>query len=305
MHEETNFDHSDQNATELYELSPYELTIWCILYTTIALLAIAGNSLVLYVTLFRLRVRTITTYFIINLGLADLLTAVFAIPFKFQAALFQCLPTYAEEDWWKFYNVYLTIMHYFIPMIILDGAYMMIAIKLCTTTTLKTEGRMEQKNIISDVSNRKLMKMLIIVVACFSLCWFPLEIYLLLNELKPEVNKWKYINITFFCAHWLAMSNSCINVFIYGKFNRKYNYEFRRIFRIIKYRENPEKDDRTSKSILEESNDRKIIENSWPTTKSKYRNNENAPFHSETLQAVLSDSQQEEIDHLNQKIVDI
>ena len=28
--------------------------------------------------------------------------------------------------------------------------------------------------------------------------------------------RWKYINIMFFVFHWLAMSNSCYNPFIYG-----------------------------------------------------------------------------------------
>uniref|UniRef100_A0A1I7WMB5 G_PROTEIN_RECEP_F1_2 domain-containing protein n=1 Tax=Heterorhabditis bacteriophora TaxID=37862 RepID=A0A1I7WMB5_HETBA len=191
--------------------------IWCLLYAVIALFAVVGNSLVIYVTIIKLRPRSITTYFIINLGFADLLTGVFAIPFKFQAALFQewflphslcqivpyaetvslsvsvftltasamhefrtvffskqgrlncsnarslvlliwavaavvslphglfhkvyaikepnnvtimqCRPVYAEESWWKIYNIYLTIIHYFVPMLILDTAYTMIAFK--------------------------------------------------------------------------------------------------------------------------------------------------------------------------------
>ncbi|VDP15713.1 unnamed protein product [Heligmosomoides polygyrus] len=291
---------SDEEDVELYELSLCELIFWCILYAVIALLAVIGNSLVIFITLMRLstfveemvkhmikiercllcRTRAVTTYFIINLAFADLLTGIFAIPFKFQAALFQewflpsslcqivpyaetvslsvsvftltasavhefrttffpkhgrmnsgharslvlviwlvaavvslphglfhrvyliqdgdiiiaqCRPVYADENWWKIYNVYLTIIHYFVPMIILDTAYSMIAIKL--------------------------MNMLMIVVACFSLCWFPLETYLLLNEVRPEINGWKYINVLFFCAHWLAMSNSCLNPIIYGLFN--------------------------------------------------------------------------------------
>lgn len=43
---------------------------------------------------------------------------------------FQCRPVYADESWWKIYNIYLTIIHYFVPMIILDTAYTMIAIKV-------------------------------------------------------------------------------------------------------------------------------------------------------------------------------
>ena len=30
---------------------------------------------------------------------------------------------------------------------------------------------------------------------------------------------YRYINVIFFCCHWLAMSNSCYNPFIYGIFS--------------------------------------------------------------------------------------
>ncbi|CAB3409745.1 unnamed protein product [Caenorhabditis bovis] len=303
-----------EDNDEFYELSTIELIVWCLLYAIIALMAVIGNLLVLYITLFRLRVRSITTYFIINLGFADLFTGIFAIPFKFQAALFQewflprplcrivpyvetvaltvsvftlvtsavhefrttffskcaqmsaqnakrsviliwivslvvslphglfhstfefpdqglliiqCLPVYPNEDWWKGYNVYLTIIQYFVPMLILDTAYTMIAVKIWTTSRRRIE--LDE----TKTANQKLMRVLIIVVACFSLCWFPLETYLLLNELKPEINGWKYINLAFFFSHWLAMSNSCLNPIIYGLYNTKYNEEYRKIFNQI------------------------------------------------------------------------
>ncbi|CCD61149.2 G-protein coupled receptors family 1 profile domain-containing protein [Caenorhabditis elegans] len=315
---------------DFYELTPVELIIWCMLYAIIAFMAVVGNLLVLYITLFRLRVRSITTYFILNLGFADLFTGIFAIPFKFQAALFQewflprslcrivpyvetvaltvsvftlvtsavhefrtmffskcsqmsprsakrcvlliwimavlvslphglfhntyefpddnntsivqCLPVYPDAGWWKTYNVYLVIIQYFVPMIILDTAYTMIAVKIWSLSQSRveldeTKMATQKISVVSMVSPNtqlsQLMRTLIIVVACFSLCWFPLETYLLLNELKPEINGWKYINLVFFFSHWLAMSNSCLNPIIYGLYNTKYNEEYRRLFRQI------------------------------------------------------------------------
>ncbi|PIO71053.1 hypothetical protein TELCIR_07059, partial [Teladorsagia circumcincta] len=102
------------------------------------------------------RTRAVTTYFIINLAFADLLTGIFAIPFKFQAALFQCRPVYADDNWWKIYNVYLTIIHYFVPMIILDTAYTMIAIKIWgSTVNGSEESSSNQANLNTEISNRK------------------------------------------------------------------------------------------------------------------------------------------------------
>ncbi|KIH60986.1 hypothetical protein ANCDUO_08748 [Ancylostoma duodenale] len=54
-----------ENATvpeedgDLYELSLCELIFWCILYAVIALLAVIGNSLVIFVTLLRLRTASL------------------------------------------------------------------------------------------------------------------------------------------------------------------------------------------------------------------------------------------------------
>ena len=79
--------------------------------------------------------------------------------------------------------------------------------------------------------------MLMVVVALFTLAWLPLQLYDVLNQMVPEINmsvpiiriiqlnpvprgsmlnfRYPYINIIWFCMHWLAMSNSCYNPFIY------------------------------------------------------------------------------------------
>ncbi|KHN84423.1 Substance-K receptor [Toxocara canis] len=300
---------------DLYELSIYELVFWCLMYSTIALLAVLGNALVLWVTLSRLSNNSIPNLFIINLAFSDLMTGLFAIPFKFQAALFQrwflphflchlvpftetlslsvsvftlttsavhefrtfflpknnqmsaptcraliviiwlvaiavslpqglfhevfqyeesenntiyqCRPVHADEDWWKAYNIYLTIIHYFVPLVVIDSAYSMIAFRICDTALRENNDNAPDYN--QKISNRRLVKMLAIVVAVFSLCWFPLETYLLLNEVQPQINDWRYINVLFFCCHWLAMSNSCLNPIIYGVYNNKYKREYKRV----------------------------------------------------------------------------
>ena len=74
--------------------------------------------------------------------------------------------------------------------------------------------------------------MLMVVVALFTLAWLPLQLYDVLNQMVPEINmsisaiphtvagsllyfRYPYINIIWFCCHWLAMSNSSYNPFIY------------------------------------------------------------------------------------------
>ncbi|ODM95711.1 Tachykinin-like peptide receptor 99D [Orchesella cincta] len=71
------------------------------------------------------------------------------------------------------------------------------------------------------------IKMLALVVLLFALCWMPLQTYYFTSTLIPSINQYQYINIIWFCFHWLAMSNSCCNPFIYAIYNDKFQREFR------------------------------------------------------------------------------
>ncbi|KAK8780758.1 hypothetical protein V5799_017901 [Amblyomma americanum] len=68
--------------------------------------------------------------------------------------------------------------------------------------------------------------MLFVIVALFAFCWLPYQLYNILREVFPKIDKYKYINIIWFCTHWLAMSNSCYNPFIYAIYNERFKREF-------------------------------------------------------------------------------
>ena len=58
-------------------------------YGAISLVAICGNLLVIGVVAFTRSMRTVTNFYIANLASADVIIAVFCIPFQFYAALLQ------------------------------------------------------------------------------------------------------------------------------------------------------------------------------------------------------------------------
>ncbi|RWS19123.1 uncharacterized protein B4U80_02439, partial [Leptotrombidium deliense] len=65
------------------------------------------------------------------------------------------------------------------------------------------------------------IKMLLIVIVLFAICWLPFQCYNVISEIFPNVNRYKFINIIWFCCHWLAMSNSCYNPVIYYMYSIK------------------------------------------------------------------------------------
>ena len=74
---------------EIYEV-PITLTvIFSIFYAFIIVVAVVGNTLVIYVVFISSRMRTVTNFYIANLAFADVTIALFCIPFQFHAALVQ------------------------------------------------------------------------------------------------------------------------------------------------------------------------------------------------------------------------
>lgn len=77
----------------LHQLTKAEYVFWTFFLVLIAVVAIFGNLLVIYViSTSRILNNVSTNYFIVSLALADCLTGLLVMPFKIQAALLQYWP---------------------------------------------------------------------------------------------------------------------------------------------------------------------------------------------------------------------
>ncbi|CAL8086046.1 unnamed protein product [Orchesella dallaii] len=124
-----------------------------------------------------------------------------------------------------YYTLGIVVVQYFFPLIIITGAYAHMATKLWGTTAPGNKEELRDAVVLRN--KKKVIKMLALVVLLFALCWLPLQTYYFLQTLIPSINAYQYINIIWFCFHWLAMSNSCYNPFIYAIYNDKFQREFR------------------------------------------------------------------------------
>ncbi|KAJ6643588.1 RYamide receptor [Pseudolycoriella hygida] len=334
---------------DLYDVPVGLIILLSIFYGTISLLAVIGNSLVIWIISTTKSMQTVTNFFISNLALADVVIGLFCIPFQFQAALLQrwnlpefmcpfcpfvqsisvnvsiftltaiamdryrailhplkakpskyvsklivsgiwivsiiisipfpialrvfpvtegrtfndgkimqhqkyfCDNTILPNEVMRHYRYFLVLFQYVIPFCVITFIYVQMAIRLWGS---KTPGNAQNARDVSLLRNKKrVIKMLIIVVLLFGICWCPLQVYNILQVTWDSVNEYKYINIVWFCSDWLAMSNSCYNPFIYGIYNDRFKREFQRRFPIFR----PKPKDNTS-------------EMSEPTTMTMYSN---------------------------------
>uniref|UniRef100_A0A8D2JP86 G-protein coupled receptors family 1 profile domain-containing protein n=1 Tax=Sciurus vulgaris TaxID=55149 RepID=A0A8D2JP86_SCIVU len=91
------------------------------------------------------------------------------------------------------------------------------------------------QNSVGDASARQLMahyqkrkksiRMLILIVMVFAICWFPLNCYVVLISSAGIETE----SVLFYAFHWFAMSSTCYNPFIYCWLNRSFRAKLRSI----------------------------------------------------------------------------
>ena len=74
--------HSVSEFTKTLIPENYQIILLSSAYGIISLLALIGNSSIIYIVIRNRRMHSVTNYFICNLALADCLVAFFAIPFQ-------------------------------------------------------------------------------------------------------------------------------------------------------------------------------------------------------------------------------
>ncbi|KAH8247976.1 hypothetical protein KR032_003987 [Drosophila birchii] len=352
IEEETRFDflpgaEEEAEFERLYAAPAEIVALLSIFYGGISIVAVIGNTLVIWVVATTRQMRTVTNMYIANLAFADVIIGLFCIPFQFQAALLQswnlpwfmcsfcpfvqalsvnvsvftltaiaidrhraiinplrarptkfiskfiiggiwllallfavpfaiafrveelterfrennetynvtrpfCMNKNLSDDQLKTFRYTLVFVQYLVPFCVISFVYIQMAVRLWGTrapgnaqdsrdiTLLKNKkkvswgigsGSEDGKRLISSfVPALQVIKMLIIVVIIFGLCWLPLQLYNILYVTIPEINDYHFISIVWFCCDWLAMSNSCYNPFIYGIYNEKFKREFNKRF---------------------------------------------------------------------------
>ncbi|NWW01384.1 GPR83 protein, partial [Oreocharis arfaki] len=141
-----------------------------------------------------------------------------------------CLPDFPEpaDLFWKYLDLTTFILLYVLPLLIISAAYMTVAKKLWL------------RNVIGDVTteqyfvlrkkNKKTIKMLMLVVILFAVCWFPLNCYVvLLSSQTIHAN-----NALYFAFHWFAMSSTCYNPFIYCWLNDSFRSELKALLNMCR-----------------------------------------------------------------------
>ncbi|XP_077999610.1 neuromedin-K receptor-like [Glandiceps talaboti] len=134
---------------------------------------------------------------------------------------------------WEIYHCYVFVTSYAVPLVVITIAYTLIAHKVWFQKTPGESNEARDEAIIKN--KRKVIKMVMVIIILFAVCWLPLQLYDILKITEFSIISYKHIDIIWYCSNWLAMSNSACNPFVYGLLNDNFKREYAKIFKVSKH----------------------------------------------------------------------
>ncbi|XP_020296166.1 tachykinin-like peptides receptor 86C [Pseudomyrmex gracilis] len=121
------------------------------------------------------------------------------------------------------YNILFLLLTYLIPMTVMIVCYSCMGRKLWGSQSIGEQTHNQKESINSK---RKVVKMFIIVVIIFAVCWMPYQgFFIFVYHHRSFVEK-SYVQHVYLSFYWLAMSNSMVNPIIYYWMNNRFRVYF-------------------------------------------------------------------------------
>ncbi|XP_066142587.1 tachykinin-like peptides receptor 86C isoform X5 [Euwallacea fornicatus] len=211
---------------------------WISVFGTMVFVAACGNCIVIWIVTAHRRMRTVTNYFLVNLSVADLLLTLFNCIFNsiYMIQRYRgservgCIMIWPDKQligskYDLGYQMLFLVVAYLVPMTLMSMCYAIMGKVLWGS---KSIGELTQRQLDSIQSKRKVVKMFILVVLIFGLCWLPYHSYFIYIYYDPRVIYNRYTQHIYLTFYWLAMSNAMVNPLIYYWMNARFRQYFRK-----------------------------------------------------------------------------
>ena len=133
------------------------------------------------------------------------------------------------------FYIYFFVVGFLVPLSIISVLYTLVARKLWLHEMPMVHNASENQP-QQEIPKKKVVRMLIIVVIVFAVCWLPLHVYQMddgVSMVRNEFQRgamWDPYVIIYICF-WLSQANNAINPWLYIGLNGKMNAAFKRMIR--------------------------------------------------------------------------
>uniref|UniRef100_K1Q7L6 Neuropeptide Y receptor n=1 Tax=Magallana gigas TaxID=29159 RepID=K1Q7L6_MAGGI len=135
---------------------------------------------------------------------------------KLDGERYQCQEVWPSSRHNQIFTILIFVLTYALPLLVLIISYSIVGIFLWRRTS--PGNRDHVRDLMQLRAKVKVVKMLIVVVAMFGVCWMPLHILNVILNFRTETSSRADDTIAaiYISAHWLAMANSFANPIIYS-----------------------------------------------------------------------------------------
>ncbi|CAO2623631.1 G-protein coupled receptor 83 [Lemmus lemmus] len=140
-------------------------------------------------------------------------------------AMSYCLPSFPGQSQLvsKYVDLGTFVLLYILPLMVIVVTYSHLGKRLWIQNAI---GDASARQLMAHYQKRKKsIRMLILIVLVFAVCWFPLNFYVVLISNAGVEND----SVLFYAFHWFAMSSTCYNPFIYCWLNRSFRAKLRSV----------------------------------------------------------------------------
>ncbi|XP_020627899.1 substance-K receptor-like [Orbicella faveolata] len=139
-----------------------------------------------------------------------------------------------ESLLFPFYT-YFFVVGYLVPLTVISVLYTLVARKLWLHKA-PVDHDVSENQRVQEIPKKKVIRMLVIVVVVFAVCWLPLHVYQMDDGVSMVRNglelgaMWHPYIIIYICF-WLSQANSAINPWLYIGLNGKMKAAFKNMIR--------------------------------------------------------------------------
>ncbi|XP_004681129.1 PREDICTED: substance-K receptor [Condylura cristata] len=126
------------------------------------------------------------------------------------------------------YHLVLIVLIYFLPLLVMFLAYSVIGFTLWRRGVPRHQAHGAN---LRHLQAKKFVKMMVLVVVTFAICWLPYHFYFILDKFWKDIYHQKFIQQVYLVIFWVAMSSTMYNPIIYCCLNHRFRSGFRLAFR--------------------------------------------------------------------------
>ncbi|XP_078600621.1 prokineticin receptor 2-like [Branchiostoma floridae x Branchiostoma japonicum] len=183
----------------------------------------------------RMSVRS-TWFAVFAVWLVSMLLAIPAAMYSKAASYIWKGGTFCVQAWpikhqsrYKTYYIFVLVCEFILPVLIMSYCYIRIACKIWNRSVPGHHTQSQEEAIIR--SKRRGVRLLIIILILFVLCWGPFYGYAIVRDFFHDILSKTELNFTLhFVMESLAMSNSMINTIVYTAMNDNVRKYVRKLF---------------------------------------------------------------------------